>query len=143
CSEVGDIARILRDGETALLVPAGDAAALATALDSLAGDAVLRRRLGRNGRRFAVERLSLARATAWLLSLLRDVARPDAEDLSACKEAASELAVCRDAAPEVAAPEVAAHEVAAHEAAAHQLTARSCVSSAERQDAVPSESAVL
>lgn len=39
------------DGETAILVPVGDPQALAAAIDRLARDAFLRRRLGRQGRR--------------------------------------------------------------------------------------------
>jgi glycosyltransferase involved in cell wall biosynthesis len=42
---------LVRDGDTGLVVPAGDAAALADAMRRLAGDADLRRRLGAAGRR--------------------------------------------------------------------------------------------
>jgi glycosyltransferase involved in cell wall biosynthesis len=45
-SRIGQIPELLRDGETGLLVAPGDADALAAALRRLAGDAVLRRRLG-------------------------------------------------------------------------------------------------
>jgi glycosyltransferase involved in cell wall biosynthesis len=42
---------LVRDGETGLVVPAGDAGALAAAISRLAGDAALRERLGAAGRR--------------------------------------------------------------------------------------------
>jgi glycosyltransferase involved in cell wall biosynthesis len=45
-TDVGAIDEIVRDHETGLLVPVGDAAALATALGELAGDPALRARLG-------------------------------------------------------------------------------------------------
>jgi glycosyltransferase involved in cell wall biosynthesis len=40
---------LVRDGHNGLVVPAGDGAALAGALERLAGDAQLRRRLGKAG----------------------------------------------------------------------------------------------
>ena len=60
-SRVGVVPEILVDGEHALLVPAGDADALAAALERLLGDAPLRRRLGEAGRRLVLERYSGAR----------------------------------------------------------------------------------
>jgi glycosyltransferase involved in cell wall biosynthesis len=51
----------VRDGETGLLVPHGDVAALAAALGTLAGDAALRERLARGARGFALS-LSWERA---------------------------------------------------------------------------------
>ena len=42
----GQIAEVIRDGETGLLYPAGDAEALAAACDRLLSDPMLRRRLG-------------------------------------------------------------------------------------------------
>ena len=47
--------RPLVDGESALLVPPGDAGALADAIERLAGDARLRERIGRSGRALAAE----------------------------------------------------------------------------------------
>lgn len=49
-TEVGEIPRVLGDGVAGLLVPSGDAPALAGALIRLARDADLRREMGRAGR---------------------------------------------------------------------------------------------
>lgn len=51
-----NLREVLVDGENALLVPGGDAAALGVALGRLAGDAGLRGRLGAAARRTVVER---------------------------------------------------------------------------------------
>ncbi len=56
-TDVGDQARVVRDGDNGLVVPAGSVGALARALGSLA-DPELRRRLGGAGRRSAVDQLS-------------------------------------------------------------------------------------
>lgn len=47
CSDVGAIGEAVQDGVEGLLVPQGDATALAEAIERLAGDAELRARLGR------------------------------------------------------------------------------------------------
>lgn len=52
---VNALPEVVRDGETGLAVPPGDAPALAEALARLADDADLARRLARNGRRLAEE----------------------------------------------------------------------------------------
>ncbi len=49
-TEVGAISKVVRDGENGLLVPPGDARALAGAIGYLLHDPALRRRLGDNGR---------------------------------------------------------------------------------------------
>lgn len=51
-SRVGGIPEVVRDGETGLLVPPGDAAALGAALARVAGDPALRARLGASARAF-------------------------------------------------------------------------------------------
>ena len=56
---VGGIPEIVADGETGVLVPAGDPEELAAALGRLAGDEGLRRRLGAAGQRRVRERFSL------------------------------------------------------------------------------------
>jgi D-inositol-3-phosphate glycosyltransferase len=50
-SAVGGLLDLVRHGETGLLVPPGDAAALRSALERLLADGTLRRRMGREGRR--------------------------------------------------------------------------------------------
>lgn len=50
-SRTGGVQEIVADGETGLLTPPGDAAALAESLRKLAGDDALRTRLGANGLR--------------------------------------------------------------------------------------------
>jgi glycosyltransferase involved in cell wall biosynthesis len=65
-ARVGVVPEVLADGEHAALVPAGDAAALATTLAALLGDPSRRARLGEAGRRLVVERFSGARVAAAL-----------------------------------------------------------------------------
>jgi len=67
-SRVGVVAETLVDGEHAVLVPAGDPAALASALAALLDDAPRRARLAEAGRRLVVERYSGARLAASLES---------------------------------------------------------------------------
>jgi glycosyltransferase involved in cell wall biosynthesis len=65
-SDVGGLREVVIDGETGVLVPPRDPAALRAAVERLLGDAELRRRLGGAGRALAEERLGLrdaARAT--------------------------------------------------------------------------------
>jgi glycosyltransferase involved in cell wall biosynthesis len=59
-TDVGGIPELVADGETGLLVPPGDADALAAALQRLVADAELRRRLGDAARARVEERFSLA-----------------------------------------------------------------------------------
>lgn len=66
------------DGETCLLVPCGDAAALAAAIRRLAADRELRERLGRNARAFAERECSTEAFAARLAARLR------AADRSGC-----------------------------------------------------------
>lgn len=55
-TSVGGIPYLLRDGETALLVPPGDPAAMASAVDRILGDPALAARLSVQARRAAEER---------------------------------------------------------------------------------------
>ena len=59
-THVGAIAEVARDGETAMIIPPQDSAALAAALAQLMDDAPQRERLGRAARAFALERCTLA-----------------------------------------------------------------------------------
>jgi glycosyltransferase involved in cell wall biosynthesis len=57
-SEIGGLPDVVREGETGLLVPPGDAEALAGALDRIAEDDGLRERLSAGARRVATDELS-------------------------------------------------------------------------------------
>jgi glycosyltransferase involved in cell wall biosynthesis len=69
---VGGLLDLVVDGETGLLVPPGDPAALRAALERVLADSDLRRRLGEAGRRRAAETLSWERATALTLHAYED-----------------------------------------------------------------------
>ncbi len=69
-TRVGAVPDVVRDGQTAMLTPIGDTAALADAIGLLASDAGLRNRLARNARRLAQERLTVEQRTATLLEHL-------------------------------------------------------------------------
>ena len=79
-SAVGGVPEIVRDGETGILVPPGEPAALAAAIGALIADPARRRRLGEAGRRRAEAEFDVAsfrRAHVELYrSLLRARARP-------------------------------------------------------------------
>src|SRR5207245_10772555 len=64
---------MVEDGVSALLVPPGDATALAEAIDRLLGDEAMRRRLGRTAGAVAQERFSSARMCAETLRYFEDV----------------------------------------------------------------------
>jgi colanic acid/amylovoran biosynthesis glycosyltransferase len=61
------IPEAVEDGESGLLVPTGDAAALADALEQLLGDPAMRERLGRRGRAVVEERFDVDRNARALL----------------------------------------------------------------------------
>jgi glycosyltransferase involved in cell wall biosynthesis len=63
-SAVGGLKDLVVDGETGLLVPPRDPAALRAALTRLLGDASLRRRMGAAGRLRAQERFSWEAVTS-------------------------------------------------------------------------------
>ena len=71
---VGATAEAVVDGETGLLVPVGDAPALAAALARLIGDRPLRRRLASAARRRYLERFEISAFNRKLSSLYRSVA---------------------------------------------------------------------
>ena len=68
-SRVGQITELLRDGETALLVPPGDAKALGEALSRLRADEGLRVRLGNTGRAWVKRHHTWDAAVARLLHM--------------------------------------------------------------------------
>lgn len=54
-TDVGDVGRVVLDGRTGFLVPAGDPVAMAAALTRLEADPALRKEMGRAGREHVVE----------------------------------------------------------------------------------------
>src|SRR5205823_4998663 len=71
-SAVGGLRDLVVDGETGLLVPPGDVAALRKALERLLGDADLRARLGAAARERARELLTWDRAVAQTVTAYDD-----------------------------------------------------------------------
>jgi glycosyltransferase involved in cell wall biosynthesis len=74
-TRVGGVPSVVVDGETGLLVAAGDAPAIAAAVVALLRDAPRRRAMGDAARARAVERWSDARLLADLRALYADVVR--------------------------------------------------------------------
>ncbi len=68
-SNLGGIPELVRDGETGLLFPAGDADALAERIDRLRADPELRCRLGSRAREFVCERADAERHLREMLDL--------------------------------------------------------------------------
>lgn len=75
-SGVGGLLDLVTNGETGLVVPPGDVAALRTALERLLGDPELRRRLGAAARERARERFSWRASTDALLEAYAEAALP-------------------------------------------------------------------
>jgi glycosyltransferase involved in cell wall biosynthesis len=73
-TDVGAIGEIVRDGETGLLVPVGDAGALAAALRQLAADPARRGAMGEAARLLVRTQFDAAANAAKLVALLTDVA---------------------------------------------------------------------
>ena len=71
---VGGTPELVVDGETGLLVPPGDAGALADALEEILRDPELARRLGEAGRRRVLQSFSLSAMTGRVLGLYGDAA---------------------------------------------------------------------
>jgi glycosyltransferase involved in cell wall biosynthesis len=72
-SRAGGMPEAVADGDNGLLVPPGDAKALAAALSRLLSDPVLRRRLGARARDTAAQRFSTAVVSARLAGLYREL----------------------------------------------------------------------
>lgn len=71
CTDVGGNRELVRDGDTGILVPPGDVAALAAGIVTLLGDRARAARLGRNGQRLVQERFSNAARARRLEALYR------------------------------------------------------------------------
>jgi glycosyltransferase involved in cell wall biosynthesis len=78
-SRTGPLPEIVSDGESGLLFPSGDAAALAAALDTLLASADLRASMGARGRVRAVERFSLPSMVSALEAVYERLAAPPPE----------------------------------------------------------------
>lgn len=77
---VGGVTELVVDGETGILVPPQDEAALVSSLLRLAGDSALRRRLGEAGRARQKERFSVdAAASAYIETFLEVIERHGAQ----------------------------------------------------------------
>ncbi|WCK04364.1 glycosyltransferase family 4 protein [Agrobacterium tumefaciens] len=70
----GGVTEIIRDGETGLLVPPGDASALAAALGAILYDPALAQRLGESGREDVSDRFSLEETCRSVSALLTEAA---------------------------------------------------------------------
>lgn len=88
-SRVGGLPYVVRDGETGLLVPDSDPAALAEGLRRVLVEPELRDRLGAQGQRVA-RRYSWRRVASGNLNLYRQLLRPEEVGPAVC---------CRDACP--------------------------------------------
>jgi glycosyltransferase involved in cell wall biosynthesis len=73
-SDISGIPEVVRDGQTGLLCPPGDAKALSDAVARVLGDAALRRRIVANARALAAERLDCRKNTRRIYELLRQAA---------------------------------------------------------------------
>ncbi len=71
-SNVGGLPDTVQDGETGLLVPAGDAGALATAVTSLLGDPLRRRAMGQLGRERCLRQFDVRATVAQVEKLYLD-----------------------------------------------------------------------
>jgi len=74
----GGVAEVVRDGETGLLVPPGDASALAAAVRVLADDPELAARMGEAGRRRVEEHFGVERMLAELQDLYDELTATEA-----------------------------------------------------------------
>lgn len=72
-SAIGGIPELVRDGETGLLFPAGDATALADRMRQLAGDAILAGHLGQAGKALVARECSAETHYARVLAVYREV----------------------------------------------------------------------
>ena len=72
----GALPEVVEDGVTGILVPPGDARALAEAMDNLMRDAQLRRRMGQAGRQRILEKFSWRKTALQTEAVYRQVCQP-------------------------------------------------------------------
>jgi len=72
-TRVDGIVEIVEDGRSGFLVPPRDSHALAEALQALLGDAVLRERMGKEGRTIALQRFTMERIASRVADLYREL----------------------------------------------------------------------
>jgi glycosyltransferase involved in cell wall biosynthesis len=72
---VGAMSEVVRDGQTGVMVPSGDVAALSRALSALVSDPVRRRRLGDAARALVVESYDAAKNSSAIVNLMIEIAR--------------------------------------------------------------------
>jgi len=90
-SAVGGTPEVVLDGETGLLVPSGNPAALAAAIDRLLSDRSLALRLGMNGRTFVERHFDVRMQVEQTIALYRDLTmRPDSSRKQLTTSAATE-----------------------------------------------------
>ena len=82
-TNVGALGEAVREGESGLLVEAGDGAALRAALERLVDDADLRRRMGRAGHALARQKFDAHANNRALLGLLAELAQTGRDSRSA------------------------------------------------------------
>ena len=73
-SRVGGVPEVVADGDSGILVPPGDPAAIAGAIATLAGDQVERERMGRRGREIAAQRFEMRRMVDELEAIYLELA---------------------------------------------------------------------
>ena len=72
-THAGGVPEIVRDQDNGLLVPPGDASALAAAMDRLLGDETLRKQMGQRGRELVAREFSLEQMVAGNLVVYQDL----------------------------------------------------------------------
>jgi len=71
-TDTGATRELVRSGQTGLLIPVGDAGALASAMQTLIDDPALRQRMGHNGRELIEEHYSAAVNVPRILRVMKD-----------------------------------------------------------------------
>ena len=78
-TQIAGVPELVRDGESGLLVPPGDGAALQAAIDRLLDDPERRRAMGARGRAMVSQSFNVHKEAAWLSSLFASYAQEGAK----------------------------------------------------------------